>query len=66
MISNQSLFEVEFNQDGKIVDFVDGTILDSSQEERVRERYLRILHYEYKYPKEIMRREVPIQHGATY
>ena len=63
MITNSSLFEVEFNQDGKIIDFLDGTILDPTPEEKVRQRYLRILHLEYKYPKELMRREVAIQRG---
>lgn len=59
------LFEVEFNGDGKIIDFLEGGILDATPEEIVRQRYLRVLHYEYRYPKEVMRREVPIQHGSS-
>lgn len=64
MPESPSLFEVETNPDGKIVDFLSGALLDPAPEEFVRQRYLRILHHEYKYPKERMRREVPIQHGS--
>ena len=30
----------------------------------MRQKYLRILHYEYRYPKNVMRREVPIIYGS--
>jgi type I restriction-modification system DNA methylase subunit len=61
---NTTLFDIELNQDGKIVDFLSGMALDPKPEERVRQRYLRVLHYEYKYPKDVMRREVHVQHGS--
>nr|MBW4040275.1 type I restriction enzyme HsdR N-terminal domain-containing protein [Acidobacteriota bacterium] len=64
MSDNPTLFEVEYNQDGKVIDFLSGMVLDVTPEERVRQRYLRILHYEYRYPKNVMRREVSIQHGS--
>src|SRR5947208_1534594 len=64
MAANPNLFEVEYNQDGKIVDFLAGIILEPTPEEKVRQRYARILHYEYAYPKDIMRREVTIQRGS--
>lgn len=57
-------FDVEVNEDGKVVDFLSGVLLEATPEERVRQRYMRVLHYEYRYPKEIMRREVGIQHGS--
>lgn len=63
MMKNPALFEVEFNADGKIVDFLSGNSLDVTPEERVRQRYLRILHYEYNYPKNLIRREVHIHYG---
>ena len=57
-------FAVEIDVDGKIVDFLSGTLLENRPEERVRQRYLRILHLEYNYPKDKIRREVAIQHGS--
>ncbi len=58
-------FEIEYDDSGKIVDFLSGQLLDSKPEERVRQRYMRALHFEHKYPKDRMRREVPIQHGSS-
>ena len=57
-------FEVVVNEDGKIVDFLTAVLLDLTPEEHVRQRFLRILHFEYRYPKDHMRREVPIQSGS--
>ncbi|QWW69360.1 N-6 DNA methylase [Rhizobium sp. WYJ-E13] len=65
MASDQIHFDVEYNVDGKIVDFLTEMPLDVTPEERVRQRYLRILHYEYGYPKNLMKREVAVQHGST-
>jgi hypothetical protein len=65
MASDQNHFEVEFDIDGKIVDFLSSAPLDVTPEERVRQRYLRVLHHEYGYPKELMRREVAIHHGSS-
>lgn len=58
-------FEVDFNVDGKVIDFLTSKLLDATPEEKVRQRYLKILHYEYNYPKDLMRREVPIQYGSS-
>ena len=58
------LFEVEFDEDGKLIDFLSGTSLVRTPEELVRQKYLRILHHEYKFPKAFMRREVAIQRGS--
>lgn len=65
MTIDSTQFEVALNSDGKIIDFLSGITLEPTPEERIRQRYLRILHYEYKYPKDVMRREVSIQHGSS-
>jgi len=57
-------FDIEFDENGKILDFLSGQPLDDKPEERVRQRFLRILNVEYKYPKDRMRREVAIQRGS--
>lgn len=58
-------FDVEVNEDGKIVDFLDGTLIHPGPEEFVRQQYLRVLHYEYQYPKNLLAKEVPIHYGHT-
>ena len=51
--------------EGKILDFLDPeTRLDPKPEEFVRQRVLRVLHEEYGYAKNVLAREVPIQHGS--
>ena len=51
--------------DGKILDFLDPeTRLDAKPEEFVRQRMLRVLHEDYGYAKNVLAREVPIQHGS--
>lgn len=57
-------FEVELNDEGKIVDFLSATILEPKPEEFVRQRFLRILHFEYLYPKNFLAREIPIYYGS--
>lgn len=57
-------FEVKTNENGKIVDFLDGVELEATPEEFVRQRYIRILHFEYQYPKNVMAREVAIHYGS--
>jgi type I restriction enzyme M protein len=57
-------FDVEFSEDGKIVDFLSAQLLESKPEEIVRQRFLRILHFEYGYAKNVMRKEVPIHYGS--
>lgn len=65
MTKTPALFEIEYNSDGKIIDFLSGKALEAAPEEKVRQRYLRILHYEYNYPKNLLRREVAIQYGSS-
>ena len=57
--------EIAYNEDGKIVCLLDGTILEPTPEERVRQQYLRTLISEYGYSKNVIRREVPIFHGRS-
>jgi type I restriction enzyme M protein len=65
MLQNQTI-EPVFDEFGDIVDFLEGKTLQDTPEERVRQRFLRILYTEYNYPKEVMRTEVPIFHGREY
>ncbi len=58
-------FEVELDDDGKIIDFLDGNTLAAGPEEFVRQKYLRILHFEYQYPKNLLAKEVPIYYGHS-
>ena len=56
-------FAPVIDEEGRIECFLDGESLPNTPEERVRQRYLRILHYDYGYPKAVMSREVPIYRG---
>jgi len=56
--------DVEFNDEGKIIDYLSKKELVDTPEERVRQRFIRILQIDYGYPKNCMQREVPIQHGS--
>lgn len=58
-------FDVDYNLDGRIIDFLSGDLLVKTPEEVVRQKFLKILHYEYSYQKDYMRREVPITHGSN-
>ncbi|MGB0564216.1 MAG: restriction endonuclease subunit M, partial [Spirulinaceae cyanobacterium] len=57
-------FSIPLNDEGKIIDFLSGSPLDGTPEEFVRQQYLRILHFEYQYPKKNLAREVPIHYGS--
>ena len=56
--------DVEFNDDGNIVDYLSGKVLKDTPEERVRQRFIAILQSDYGYPKKNMLREVSIQQGS--
>jgi len=56
--------EPEFNENGRIVDYVTGDLLEDRPEERVRQRLERLLHLQYEYPKNRMVREVPVFYGG--
>lgn len=58
-------FDIQLNENGKIVDFLSSMELDPKPEEYVRQLYLRTLHYEYHYPKSVLAREVPIYYGSS-
>lgn len=58
-------FEPNLSADGRIIDFLDGILLEDRPEERVRQAFLRVLHDEYKYSKNVMRREVVIMAGSN-
>jgi len=57
-------FDVELNEEGKIVDFLSGMLLEPKPEEFVRQNFLRVLHYEYQYPKNTLAREIAIYYGS--
>lgn len=59
------LQEIEYNDDGLIVDSLTGVLLRDTPEERVRQRFITILQSDYGYPKEVIQREVPIQSGSS-
>jgi type I restriction enzyme M protein len=56
--------EPEINENGRIVDYVTGDLLDDRPEERVRQRLERLLHIQYEYPKNRMAREIPVYYGG--
>lgn len=53
------------NEDGQYVCLIDGTLLQATPEEAVRQGFIAILMNEYGYPAKRMRREVPIYHGSS-
>jgi type I restriction-modification system DNA methylase subunit len=55
-------FDVPFDENGKIIDFLTKDPLEPTPQERMRQQYLRTLHYEYQYPANVLAREVPIYH----
>lgn len=57
-------FDVEIDAAGKIIDFLEGVSLEPTPEEHVRQSFLRALHFEYHYAKNLMRREVAIFYGS--
>ena len=60
------LVGLDYAPDGRLIDFLDPKILlEDRREERRRQQYLRILHYEYGYPKKQIRREVAINIGSS-
>jgi type I restriction enzyme M protein len=56
--------EPEFNENGRIVDYVSGDLLEDRPEERVRQRLERLLHIQYEYPKNRIAREIPVFYGG--
>ena len=56
--------ELQFDDDGNLIDCLTGKPLKDAPEERVRQRFLKILQTDYGYSKEVLAREVPIQSGS--
>ena len=56
--------EIKFNEEGQIIDYLTGKSMKDTPEERVRQKFLRILHTDYGYPKEFIKTEIPIQSGS--
>ncbi|MBQ9329074.1 MAG: N-6 DNA methylase [Solobacterium sp.] len=56
--------EVQFNDEGNIIDFLSGRELRDTPEERVRQRFIGILQSDYGYPKNQLAIEIPIQQGS--
>lgn len=54
---------VQWNDDGKIIDWLSNTLLEDRPEERVRQKYIKILIDDYGYAKTQMAREVGIFYG---
>jgi type I restriction enzyme M protein len=58
-------FQPDFAPDGRIVDYLSDAFLEDQPEERVRQAYLKVLHLDYGYPKNVMRREVVVMAGSN-
>jgi type I restriction enzyme M protein len=56
--------EPEFDENGRIVDYITSDLLEDRPEERVRQRLERLLHIQFEYPKNRIAREIPIFHGS--
>ncbi len=56
--------DVRFSDEGKIIDYLSDKEFVDTPEERVRQRFIKILQTDYGYPKSDMLREVPIQSGS--
>ncbi len=57
-------YDLEYNDDGLIIDEITGKSIKDTPEERVRQRFLKILQSDYGYPKNCILREVPVQSGS--
>ncbi len=57
-------FDIPLTPEGKIIDFLTGNALEAKPEEFVRQQYLRVLHFEYQYPKTHLASEVSIYYGS--
>ncbi|MFJ3958468.1 N-6 DNA methylase [Arthrobacter sp. NPDC090010] len=51
------------NEDNQFVCLLDGTILNATPEEEVRQEFIAVLMNDYGYSRNVIRREVPIQRG---
>lgn len=58
-------FAPQIGEGGKIIDYIEGDLLENRPEERVRQRLQKLLHLQYGYPKECIAREVDIHYGGS-
>lgn len=58
------LEEIIFDEEGFIIDYLTEKSIKDTPEERVRQKFVKILHTDYGYPKELIRTEIPIQSGS--
>ena len=56
--------DISFDGHGNIIDILSGTPMNDTPEERVRQRFIQILHADYGYPYDRIRKEIPIQEGS--
>ena len=56
--------EISFDDHGNIIDILSGAMMNDTPEERVRQRFIKILHTDYGYPFDRIRSEVQIQEGS--
>ena len=56
--------EVAYSDDGHIIDDLTGELIQDTPEERVRQRFIKLLQSDYGYHKSLIQREVPIQSGS--
>lgn len=57
--------EPQINEDGKYICLTDGTILEPTPEEQIRQHYIAALIDDYGYSKSLIRREVSVYHGSS-
>lgn len=57
------VMEVNYNDDGDIIDIISGKILKDTPEERVRQRFINILQSDYGYPKAVIARKSQYNRG---
>ena len=57
--------DVDYNDEGLIIDCLSGQAIKDTPEERVRQRFIKILQSDYGYPKDCILREIPVQSGSS-
>lgn len=62
----KDITDVEYNDDGQIIDCLSGSAIKDTPEERVRQRFIKILQSDYGYPKDCILREIPVQSARLY
>jgi type I restriction enzyme M protein len=65
MNNMKDITDVEYNDDGQIIDCLSGSAIKDTPEERVRQRFIKILQSDYGYPKDCILREIPVQSGSS-